>query len=223
MATFDRIATGTALLLSLTVNLSHAAGIGLYNTGVDDSGNLLALGATDSHYTVTSSLPSGPSPVHAVNDAKDYIGYWMAPNATSAWITPFITADNYASSGSLQAEYYDYTTTFDLTGVDLATVSLVGKAASDNYILGVSLNGQTLNLNGGYSAWSTFAWSDYFNQGLNTLVFHTQNLYGASGSGGPTGLRVEVELAAVPVPGAVWLLGSGLLGLAGLRAKRRHA
>jgi hypothetical protein len=228
MATFERNTLAASLLL-LTVATAHAANIGLYNTGVDASNNLLALGATDNHYTVTSSLPSGPSLTYAVNDAKDYIGYWMAPNTSSTWITPFVTADNYASSGSLLAEYYDYTTTFNLAGVDLSTVELLGKAASDNYILGVSLNGHEQSLSGGYSAWTTFDWNQYFDQGVNTLVFHTQNLNGQSGSGGPTGLRVEMEFApglsdapAVPVPSAVWLLGSGLLGLASLRAQRKN-
>ncbi len=207
----------------LLIGLSyHASAVALYNTGVDDNNNLLALGATDTHYTVTSSLPSGPSAAFAVNDAKDYIGYWMAPDSSSRWITPFLTVDNYASSGSLTAEYYDYTTTFNLTGYDLSTAEIIGKVASDNYILGVALNGHSLSLSGGYSSWTNFDFNQYFNQGDNTLVFHTQNLYGASGSGGPTGLRVEMNFAqgltpTVPVPASAWLLGSGLIGLVTLR------
>lgn len=35
-----------------------------------------------------------------------------------------------------------------------------------------------------------------------------------------TGYSLDFEVSAVPVPGAVWLLASGLLGLAGLRRSR---
>jgi hypothetical protein len=38
---------------------------------------------------------------------------------------------------------------------------------------------------------------------------------------GNTPLSVTIGLSSVPLPGAVWLLGSGLLGLAGLRRKLR--
>jgi len=42
------------------------------------------------------------------------------------------------------------------------------------------------------------------------------SLYGSYGFGGPI---TEIIAAPVPVPGAVWLLGSGLLGMVGLRRK----
>lgn len=36
------------------------------------------------------------------------------------------------------------------------------------------------------------------------------------------GENVQTTLVATPIPGAVWLLGSGLLGLAGIRRRRRN-
>jgi len=44
----------------------------------------------------------------------------------------------------------------------------------------------------------------------------------AGAAGEWTGVNLGVELAAVPVPAAVWLFGSGLLGLIGI-AKKREA
>jgi len=55
---------------------------------------------------------------------------------------------------------------------------------------------------------------------LNFIVFN------AAGSvGNPPGLLVsslsgEAELAAVPIPAAVWLFGSGLLGLIGVARRK---
>jgi hypothetical protein len=222
----QEIAIFAVLFLLLSINEANASStsIGLYNTGVGDNNAILLAGATDSHYTVTSSLPSSTALTYAVNDAKDYIGYWMAPDSKSTWITPFLTSDNYASSNSQLAEYYDYTTTFNLAGINISTVDILGKAASDNYILGVSLNGHEQSLSGGYSAWTAFEVNQYFNQGSNTIVFHTQNLGGSSGSGGPTGLRVQMDLApglaTVPVPAAIWLFGSALAGFVGFNRRK---
>ena len=40
---------------------------------------------------------------------------------------------------------------------------------------------------------------------------------GMSGMSGTTFTVTEIQLQTVPIPGAVWLLGSGLMGLLGLR------
>ncbi len=220
----QKIAIFAVSLSLLSINEANASTIGLYNTGVDDNNAVLVAGTVDSHYTVTSSLPSSSPSTYAVNDAKDYIGYWMAPDSISTWITPFLTSDNYASSSSLPAEYYDYTTTFNLAGINISTVDILGKSASDNYILGFSINGHEQSLSGGYSAWTAFEINKYFNQDLNTIIFHTQNLDGINGRGGPTGLRVQMDLAAgiasVPVPAAIWLFGSAFAGFIGFNRRK---
>ncbi len=53
------------------------------------------------------------------------------------------------------------------------------------------------------------------------------NLFGENASGfkGSLGtfelsLRANVQASAIPVPGAVWLLGSALVGMAGLRRRK---
>ncbi len=42
------------------------------------------------------------------------------------------------------------------------------------------------------------------------------------GSGGPGSYAGTLELAAVPIPGAAWLFGSGVLGLLGIGYTRRR-
>ncbi|MEO8445527.1 MAG: PEP-CTERM sorting domain-containing protein [Gammaproteobacteria bacterium] len=44
-------------------------------------------------------------------------------------------------------------------------------------------------------------------------------LYAFSGGAYPVG-TLDITLQAVPVPGALWLFGSGLLGMAGIRRRR---
>ena len=54
------------------------------------------------------------------------------------------------------------------------------------------------------------------NFGLNYNVGATSDYYDFS----PT-KQFQVDVDPVPIPGAVWLLGSGLFGLLGLRRKFR--
>lgn len=53
--------------------------------------------------------------------------------------------------------------------------------------------------------------------GLNFLNFQSTGSSGAN-----THYYDSVHIGAVPIPGAVWLLGSGLLGLVGIRRRKRQ-
>jgi hypothetical protein len=84
----------------------------------------------------------------------------------------------------------DYLATNSLSN----TLTLSG---SNNFILGLNIGGQ----------W--FADSAVVDRGANS--------YTVSFNNGPSVLQVDVRvIPAVPLPAAVWLFGSGLLGLAGL-------
>jgi hypothetical protein len=67
-----------------------------------------------------------------------------------------------------------------------------------------------------YSANPSFAWSFHFHNGLQG--------YGGKGAVDFYALAVRPgEVSAVPIPGALWLLGSGLVGLAGFRRRFRKS
>lgn len=75
-----------------------------------------------------------------------------------------------------------------------------------------------------YNAWVT---GDIANNGL-ALVSNSENGTGEIGSVGamfagfnnPDGNAPYITTSPVPVPGAVWLLGSGILGMIGLRRRK---
>lgn len=64
-----------------------------------------------------------------------------------------------------------------------------------------------------YSWGNTFAWEFHFQTGYQVTNRKTKSFYALAVHPG--------EVSAVPIPGAVWLLGSGLLGLIGIRRRAR--
>ncbi|MFA5904067.1 MAG: hypothetical protein WC836_09005, partial [Desulfobacula sp.] len=64
----------------------------------------------------------------------------------------------------------------------------------------------------GYAAHPTYAWYFYMYLGYQDFIDKSGNAYGLAVRSG--------QVSTVPVPGAFWLLGSGLVGLVGLARKR---
>jgi hypothetical protein len=165
---------------------------GLFPTGVDDSGNALAPGAVDPHYTLTSTDPSFAGPdAFAVKPAGPL---WVPPpSASSMWDS--IQSDGEGAAGPV----YTYTTTFTLNGADLTQATLSGEIACDDECV-VLLNGtEVASL--AVPAWeATHAFTvpagSPFQSGTNTLSFAVQN------RGGVTGLGVFSLTGDVPAQGA---------------------
>lgn len=172
---------------------------GLYNTGVDAAGKPLADDAVDSHYRLTF----GGTTAYAATEAGGFpIPPWLGSNSMSSWISP--SPDTTGLSDGLGTYNYSYRTTFLLTGMNLATVRLAGRWATDNNGVNILINGVSTgqsNTNQ-FASWTPFVITSGFVNGANTLTFVVNN--GSPGSvpgSDPTGLRVE-------------LWGSGLLDCA---------
>ena len=213
----------TVLLVGVTASVQAAAIPGLFNTGVDDSGALLAGGAIDPHYELVASPGDafGPSAF-----AADPIpgGFWVPNSSSSRWIAP--TVNQALGSATTPPGDYLYRLSFDLTGLDPSSAQISGKWATDNSGQIFINDTLTANLSLGFGALTTFAVTSGFVAGLNYLDFAVHNLE-CGGCSNPTGLRVEdiagtANVAAIPEPEtyALMLAGLGLLGFAARRRTR---
>jgi hypothetical protein len=185
----------------------------LFNTGVDSSGDVLTSGS-DPHYTLTYNGSTLDTMVLSGTDFP--LNRWLNDaSSDSAWIKPN------TSRGNDQEGTYTFATTFDLTGFDPTTAYISGKWSTDNSGVDILLNGVSLGLTAeGLESWYDFVIDSGFIAGINSLEFVVYNKPGLSGN--PTGLRVDMAGTAtvVPVPAAVWLFGSGLLGLMGYSRRK---
>jgi hypothetical protein len=161
---------------------------GLFPTGVDVDGVLLTGGKTDPHYVLVSSAdPSFPGPA-AVAASVIPGGYWLANDSMSRWIAPN-DDENYPAMGTAHpGGAYVYRLSFDLTGLDPATVSISGTWGVDNQGT-LELNGVPTGIGAGsYNPLVPFAIGSGFVSGLNRLDFVVTNI--PAGGSNPTGLRV---------------------------------
>jgi hypothetical protein len=176
----------------------------IWNTGVDNLGDPLADGATDTHYLLGGGLNAVATSPHP---------NWVAPPAGSKWIGP--TLWNVTDPVGM----YSYTQSFTLpVDPDVKHYVLSGNWATDNtgeiFLDSVS-TGFTST---GYGALSSFSLN--LDPGDYTLEFRVENTpVGTPGAPNPTALLVsDISLRSVPVipaPGAVLLsaLGTGIIGL----------
>ncbi len=209
MKTQRRIASMLLLalaLLALAVTPSFADPVNVYSTGA----GLGSGGVSDPNYQLVSA-PTGAGPAYTL---PAYAG-WVSPPAGTQWINP--------GGGSTPAGNYDYQTTFDLTGLDPGSLVLSGSWAADN-AGSILLNGAaaigigtTIPDPYGFKNLTAFSITGSDNAanlhpGLNTLDFVVQN------DGSVTGLLVQISGTASPTPepSSLVLLGSGLLGIAGI-------
>lgn len=158
------------------------------------------LGPGDAPFTPISNDSTGGFP----------IGPWLGDNTNSTWLSP--AGDTTGAEGD-----FNYSISFDLTGMDPASAEIQGRFAVDNDATFL-LNGNATGISGsGFGTFLPFSLTSGFQPGLNTLTVISHNGPGA----GPTGLRVEFDSASVmpiPEPGVSLL---GLLATAGLLRRRR--
>jgi hypothetical protein len=181
---------------------------GLFNTGVDEDGKKLGDKASEIHY----DLSGRDSDTFVISDGSRPKA-WTPSRGQSAWIGP----EN--GTGAAAPGRYWYTLSFDLSGLDPSTAFISGAWATDNNSE-IYLNNDQTGFEKdifGFRELEYFELTDGFLHGKNTLQFWVNNE-----GRGPTGLLVSdlTGIAAeIPIPAAVWLLGSGLVAVIGLRRR----
>jgi hypothetical protein len=187
---------------------AQAASIpGLFATGVDSLGASLSDGASDPHYSIVS--PSGAGIV--INQANIPSSY-VANTSTSRWI--WQQADGQPANVTRT-----FRTTFDLTGLNPSTASIVGTWAADNFLDQILINGVSIgtipnNLGGwNFTSFKGFNVNSGFQAGINTLDFVVRDMGAIAGFriGEISGTAQPISLSqSVPEPSTI--LGLGLLG-----------
>lgn len=224
---------GAVLALSFAAPASAATIMGLYDTGVDDNGNVLAPGSAEQHYVITASTnpmfltPNTPTVATSTSwSANDPVG-----SQGSAWISPFTDSSGVATkSTSYPTNFtYDYVLTFSLGTLSAASAMITGNVQSDNYVT-ILLNGVPLadqpqdpvpppGEASYFRQFSAFGADAGFVSGTNQLTFRVTD-YGVI-----SGLRVgDLVGTAVPEP-ATWamlIVGFGLVA-GQIRRRRRSA
>ncbi|HTV39765.1 MAG TPA: PEP-CTERM sorting domain-containing protein [Candidatus Sulfotelmatobacter sp.] len=215
-------AIGAGIILNLIPALILTAGAqqidipGIFNTGVDDSGNLLAAGSVDPNWTITSS-PVSSTPIAALVVSPLNKG-WEANTASSQWINATGVGNDVEPAG-----LYIYTLTFSLAGYDPSTASILAEWVSDNnseiYLNGAD-TGISNNTNG-FKPFKLFSLTSGFVDGENTLQFYVNQIpQGPGGGSDPEGLQVDVLNAsaqAVPEPATATLALAALSMFGGIR------
>lgn len=156
-----------------------------FATGLGTNGAALPDQQVDPHWTVKDGNNVALT-AYVQTDALGYPGSWLAPSATSKFVSPFIDTVDPSGMGN-----FTFATTFVLgPEVALANVKLVARYASDNQMMAITLNGQSIGAvaAGGFGAFESVTIMTPFVAGTNTIAFTIGN------SGGPTGFRAELDL-----------------------------
>ncbi len=170
---------------------------GLYSTGVDDDGVLLPAFAADPHYSFDSPpffaavIPDG------IVNGRGWLPNGFGP-VPSQWI------DGSPDSGSGPGNY-NFSSFFDLTGFDLSTVVISGRADGQQSFF-AQLNGGFPPINGdGTFSWTSSTPGVTLHQGANGITWSTSV---SPPFGGPRGIQVSISGTGLPPP-PTCALGAG--------------
>ena len=213
-----------ALFGALTIAATAASAAPLIGTGNPPAG---VPGTLELNWTVSPNFNEGHE-LWVVTGAADYPGAWVDPTTnglTAKWITPYATDPTHTEAINdphANATLQDYT--YTLTGFNSPGSDATIKWASDNgaafflngnllsTILAPSVNDQPF---GSLTVFTILA-SDWLATG-NLFEVVVRNLQYDAGPN-PTGLLVDIS--TVPLPPALLLFGSALVGMNWLRRRR---
>jgi PEP-CTERM motif len=213
-----------AFVLAFCSSRVSADTIANVSTGLDASGKVITTAGTqDAHWIYTDGAATGAAVVltpaaGCSNSTNNWYCDWLSNQTNSSWIGKSDAAFN--GSG-----LYSFSTTFNLSGYNLSTVTLNGWFAADD-AGSLFLNGDLISstaICAGQATCSSWDTMNFFSvpnadfvQGVNTLSitlsYNDDNWEGVQLSGVVTGSPIGTS--PTPEPGTLLLLGSGLMGFA---------
>lgn len=229
---------GAVLAASAPFASASPIQLGSYATSGSTMGNANS-SMTVSGVDLTGGYPSSLGTLTAPSSSTTYAlnpnGVWASPLANSTWVGVASTAGPGSGSGYVNPAYgyYEFQTTFGATaGTYNGTLNVLADDTVE-----VLLNGNILVNFGALGNDSTCAQyapgcltstekslvlSGLSLNASNTLDFIVEQAGNVSGSRGsdPSGLDFNASLTPTPEPGSLFLLGSGLLGVAGIARKK---
>ncbi len=186
---------------------------------------------------ISTSGVANSATVTSLYGDKDGFGIGFMPNQTFSNSYPSLSKNDPADTGTITDSWMlgdqTWSHTYDISG--LGTIS---SASIEIFTLGQGWHGiSSLYLDGSYvgdltdgdnsGAYLRTNWArlDIFDltpyisllNGANSITIDT---YGTNNDQWALDYS-ELSVSSVPIPGAIWLLGSGLIGIAGIRSKKK--